>query len=89
MAWRSLPNAALGVMVEVFSHRSPRCSAVGHQPVWKTDRLVCGRHGCRQSFPASTRAILDEFATLESLTVVARELRRVEGQTTSDEPGAW
>jgi predicted NBD/HSP70 family sugar kinase len=90
--WRSLPGMALGSMVEIWHHRSPWCSALGHQPVWRTDQLACGRHGCRQAFPASTKAILAEFASLEGIVVVADELQRrhVEGWNTDDDTtGSW
>lgn len=92
MTWRALPGMALGSMVEVFSHRSPWCAAIGHQPVWKTDQLSCSRHGCRQNFPAATQALLDEFASLDGLLVVSDELKRrhVEGWTTDDDfTGLW
>lgn len=74
--WRSLPSMALGVMVEVYSHRSPWCCALGHQPVWRTDQLACGRPGCRQSFPRATQVLIDEFSTLQGHSVVADELKR-------------
>jgi predicted NBD/HSP70 family sugar kinase len=90
-AWKAFPGMALGSMIEVFSHRSPWCSALGHQPVWKTDQLACGRSGCRQTFPQATAVLLREFTSPEGLALIALEVKHmhVEGQTTSDEPGEW
>lgn len=90
-AWRALPGMALGSMVEVYHHRSPWCQAMGHKPVWRTDQLACGRVGCRQAFPASTKALLAEFDSLDGHMVVADELERrhVEGKNTDDDRGVW
>jgi predicted NBD/HSP70 family sugar kinase len=74
--WRALPGMAIGQMVELHRHRSPWCTAVGHQPVWLVDQIACGRKGCRQAFPLATEAILSEFPSLDGHAFVAAELKR-------------
>lgn len=71
--WRSLPNAALGVMVEVLEHRSPWCAALGHRPVWSGDTVACGIPKCRWTNQAAFVACLE---SPEFNGVLAEELRK-------------